>query len=254
MGHCHDLYKHTCTGGNCFDVRLWSLCKRSMMVCHFRLLRLHGPDRTWRWWSPSWEGIGSIWSHLIANGLKHFAHFVPKSDEYIDAHCSGIPYLESLFYRSSLIKLCRLKEILHLNRWYRCNFICHRCHAHKDTFMVSPARLLDKQRCSAEEFFRVSVKPGKQCNCAFNLCDLFLCTFQTTKRLDLSNWCWYHSEHRYFHGRSRSTVLAPILDPTMHQIRLHACSLSWSWLVGGWERHDPVGWLWRPLGRSWHWC
>ncbi|CAK9028221.1 unnamed protein product, partial [Durusdinium trenchii] len=56
-----------------------------------------------------------------------------------------------------------LVEILHLNRWYRCNFICHRCYAHKDTFMVSPARLLDKQRCSAEEFFRVSVKPGKQC-------------------------------------------------------------------------------------------
>lgn len=56
-----------------------------------------------------------------------------------------------------------LVEILQLSRWYRCNFICHRCFAHKDTFMESPAQLHQKRRCSFEEFFQMSVKPGPQC-------------------------------------------------------------------------------------------
>lgn len=56
-----------------------------------------------------------------------------------------------------------LVEILQLSRWYRCSYICHRCWAHKDTYMCSPAQLESKQRCSDEDFFRISVKPGERC-------------------------------------------------------------------------------------------
>lgn len=56
------------------------------------------------------------------------------------------------------------QEILQLSRWYRCNYICHKCFAHKDTFMESPAKLLDKRRCTRDEFFQLCIKPGDQCS------------------------------------------------------------------------------------------
>ena len=70
------------------------------------------------------------------------------------------------------------QEILQLSRWYRCNFICHQCFAHKDTFMEAPARLDQRRRCSLEEFFRLSVKAGDQC-LLFQLPAHLLCLIET---------------------------------------------------------------------------
>ena len=55
------------------------------------------------------------------------------------------------------------QEMLQLSRWYKCNYICHRCWAHKDSFMVSPAKLLDRRRCSTDDFFSSCIKPGQRC-------------------------------------------------------------------------------------------
>ncbi len=56
------------------------------------------------------------------------------------------------------------KAWLGIKNFYKCNTICHCCHAHKSTYMRSPAKLAEFPRCSTDEFLREGVKPGQQRN------------------------------------------------------------------------------------------
>lgn len=57
------------------------------------------------------------------------------------------------------------KEIFRMSAYYKCNQICHLCMAHKNTFMVSPANLFEKQRRDTlGAFLASSLKPGLRCN------------------------------------------------------------------------------------------
>ena len=94
--------------------------------------------------------------------------FIPKYPKYgptnlIINNDQGNQGFRDIRPELSLLYLIIGQDVLQLSRWYKCNYLCHLCWAHKDSYMCSPADLLQKPRVSLEDFYRVSVKPGQRC-------------------------------------------------------------------------------------------